>query len=205
MFKGSAIEDYLSGMSYRAVGEKYGVDHKTVRYWVIKNGNKSRTKKEANIIAGKKLRGVRRSPSTEFKKGQMPWNEGTIGVTAANKTSFKKGERSSIATEFKKGKEHLCYIDGRGYGRYPSKFNAKLKSKMRKRDGHECKNCEMSEKQHLIDYKRRLEVHHIDYDRQNCNESNLITLCKKCNMLANSDRIYWEKYYKSKIKEMIYE
>ena len=68
MFKDSAIKDYLGGMSYRAVGKKYGVDHKTVRYWVIKNGNKSRTRKEANIIAGKKLRGVRGAQALSLRK-----------------------------------------------------------------------------------------------------------------------------------------
>lgn len=29
----------------------------------------------------------------QFKKGSIPWNKGTKGLTKANKTSFKKGER----------------------------------------------------------------------------------------------------------------
>lgn len=46
-------------------------------------------------------------------------------------------------------------------------------------------------------YGRRLEVHHIDYDKTNCAESNLITVCKKCNIAANRNREMWADYYKN--------
>lgn len=198
--KNLAINDYLKGMSYRAAAKKYKVNHKTVRYWVIKSGNKTRSNKEANRLAGKKLRGVRRSPSTEFKKDQAPWNKNTKGVMKVNKSSFKKGEHVSIDTEFKKGKEHPCYIDGGGYGKYPHKFNNKLKNKIRIRDKHRCQNCGMTEEEHLIVYRRKLEIHHINYNKKDCEENNLITLCKKCNMRANNNRIHWECFYKNKMK-----
>ena len=38
-----------------------------------------------------------------FKEGQNAWNKGTRGVVRKNAGSFKKGERASIATEFKIG------------------------------------------------------------------------------------------------------
>lgn len=40
---------------------------------------------------------------TKFYKGMIPWNKGKKGSIAANSGSFKKGERRSPATEFKKG------------------------------------------------------------------------------------------------------
>jgi hypothetical protein len=86
-----AINDYLKGMSYREVGRKYNIDHKTVRIWVKKSGSKQRTKEEVNILMSKKVEGQRRSIDTEFKEGTIPWNKDTKGVMKPNKTSFKKG------------------------------------------------------------------------------------------------------------------
>ena len=198
--KNLAINDYLKGMSYRMVGEKYKVNHKTVRRWVIKSGNRIRTREEAYKLESERTKGDRRSPITEFKKGQNPWNKGTKGVMKVNKASFKKGDHASIDTEFKKGKEHPCYIDGRGYCKYSHKFNNKLKNKIRIRDNHRCQNCGMTEEEHLMVYGRKLEIHHINYNKKDCEENNLITLCKKCNMKANNNRIHWECFYKNKMK-----
>jgi hypothetical protein len=50
-------------------------------------------------------------------------------------------------------------------------------------------------------YNRSLEVHHIDHCPDNCDKSNLITLCKKCNMKANKDIDYYYAYFNYKIKE----
>ena len=52
--KNIAINDYLNGMSYREVAIEYNVDHKTVRYWVLRSGNVSRSKDEANALMSKK-------------------------------------------------------------------------------------------------------------------------------------------------------
>lgn len=46
----------------------------------------------------------------------------------------------------------------------------------------------------------RLTAHHIDYDKANCDPSNLITLCSACNSKANFDRPRWQKIY----SEIIY-
>ena len=71
-----------------------------------------------------------------------------------------------------------------------------LKQKIRKRDSYICQNCGITEKIHKIKYGRILTVHHIDYNKQNCKESNLITVCLSCNLKANGNRDYWFAYYK---------
>lgn len=87
---------------------------------------------------------------------------------------------------------------------YSSEFNEQLKDQIRKRDNYECKNCGLTNEEHLLTYDESLPVHHIDYNKQNCKENNLITLCKQCNVRANYNRIYWQEFYTSKIMEIIH-
>ena len=56
----------------------------------------------------------------------------------------------------------------------------------------------MTQEEHFIVYGRNIEIHHIDYDRKNCGEDNLITLCKQCNLRANYNRDYWKNSYEEK-------
>jgi hypothetical protein len=60
-----------------------------------------------------------------------------------------------------------------------------------KRDGKKCRNplC--------IGTAGRITVHHIDYNKQNCAQDNLITVCAACNTRANFDRNIWSMLYKS--------
>lgn len=95
------------------------------------------------------------------------------------------------------------YIDGRSLQRYPSEFNNMLRQKIIIRDGYKCQNCGLLREDYLLIYDRDIEVHHIDYNKQNCQEDNLITTCKQCNLLANYDRLYWKEFYQNKIKELL--
>lgn len=93
------------------------------------------------------------------------------------------------------GNKNPNWIDGRSLERYPSSFNKLLKEKIKKRDNNICKNCSLSRLEHMLKYKRDLTIHHIDYNKQNCKENNLITTCVKCNIQANSNRDYWFAFY----------
>jgi hypothetical protein len=89
------------------------------------------------------------------------------------------------------------WIDGRSYDKYPKCFSPELREKIKKRDHYECqgKDCSMTQEEHYMMYGRDIEVHHIDYNRKNCKEINLITLCRQCNLRANINRDYWQTYY----------
>ena len=94
------------------------------------------------------------------------------------------------------GSNNGNWIDGRSYEPYTSEFNNKLREKIRKRDNYLCQKCrkpEMSEGQ-------RLAVHHIDYNKKNNSQQNLITLCVKCNSKVNTNRKKWKIFFKKKIK-----
>ena len=91
------------------------------------------------------------------------------------------------------------YIDGRSSIPYPLEF-FKIKNNILKRDNYICQKCKITQKEHLIIYNSILSVHHINYDKQNCNEYNLISLCKKCNSEVNKDRIEWTRIFKDILK-----
>lgn len=82
------------------------------------------------------------------------------------------------------GKDSPCWIDGRSFDSYPIEFNDALKKLIRKRDKHICQLC----------YKVGKDIHHIDYNKENCKKNNLITLCRKCHIKTNWNRDYWYAY-----------
>jgi hypothetical protein len=85
---------------------------------------------------------------------------------------------------------------------YSFDFSKQLKEQIRKRDNYKCSNCGLTNEEHLITYDESLPIHHIDYNKQNCKEDNLITTCKQCNARANFNRNYWEDFYKNKIAQL---
>lgn len=78
---------------------------------------------------------------------------------------------------------------------YPEEFNESLKEKIKKRDNYKCCDPDCSGE------SKKLNVHHIDYDKKNCNKNNLITLCSKCHGKTNGNRDYWKEFYKKIILE----
>jgi len=78
------------------------------------------------------------------------------------------------------------WLGGISFEPYPILFNNKLKKFIRQRDKYKCTLC----------HKRGKHVHHIDYNKKNCKEDNLITLCQKHHLRTNYNRDYWYAYFK---------
>tara|TARA_Y100000310_G_scaffold115434_1_gene113982 strand:+ start:306 stop:1184 length:879 start_codon:yes stop_codon:yes gene_type:complete len=66
-------------------------------------------------------------------------------------------------------------------------FNKILKNRIKNRDNNICQIC-------YIKYKI-LCIHHIDYDKQNNDSNNLITLCNSCHVKTNYNRDSWILYF----------
>jgi len=64
-------------------------------------------------------------------------------------------------------------------------FTPTLKKAIRKSQNYKCAFCG--------DNKKTLDIHHIDYDKTNSAENNLIGLCRKCHMKTNFNRDYWKE------------
>lgn len=73
-----------------------------------------------------------------------------------------------------------------------------FKGTIRERDNHTCQNPECKKTCNI------LSIHHIDYDKKNCDSKNLITLCRACNGRANFNRDFWQAGY-SEIIRLKYE
>jgi radical SAM superfamily enzyme YgiQ (UPF0313 family) len=88
------------------------------------------------------------------------------------------------------GEDHHNWQGGISRFPWPLKFNNALKKRIRQRDDETCQECGV---------KAGLTVHHVDYDKENCDECNLITLCRGCNSRANFNRTSW----RAKFSEML--
>lgn len=66
------------------------------------------------------------------------------------------------------------------------------KQAIKDRDGNLCLNPYCNSKN-----PSDLTIHHIDYDKQNCHPSNLITVCRSCNSAANKDRRWHKAWYQA--------
>lgn len=72
---------------------------------------------------------------------------------------------------------------------YPKEWNDELKKKILTRDNYTCQLCSR-DRNYIV-----LCVHHIDYDKNNNNPSNVITLCFACHAKTNVHRQYWISFF----------
>lgn len=77
---------------------------------------------------------------------------------------------------------------GTSFFPYTTDWSETLRRSIRERDKYICQLCNKPQGDIAHD------VHHIDYDKNNCNPNNLITLCHSCHSKTNSNREYWKKH-----------
>ena len=105
-------------------------------------------------------------------------------------------EARVVASERMKNGNSPFYIDGRCSGDnapYPFDFNRSLKELIRERDEYKCQLCFTLKKESGKNHP----VHHIDYNKENCDPRNLITLCKTCHGKTSSHRDKWITLFQS--------
>lgn len=72
---------------------------------------------------------------------------------------------------------------------YPVAFNRSLKEAIRARDGQACRLCGGNRG------NRKLHVHHINYQKQDCRPENLISLCGPCHCRTHTNRDFWMPFF----------
>lgn len=153
-------------------------------------GEKRDSKWHENQTKSKK--GKRYSKNTEFQKGQKPWNKGKKGLqngwskgqTKETNSSVKKISNSRKGQAVIWGETHWNWQGGKSFELYPIEFK-RAKKIIRILYKETCQLCGEKGK----------DIHHVDYDKQNNNFSNLVCLCRSCHIKTNYDRETWKKFF----------
>ena len=113
--------------------------------------------------------------------------------------SEKRSENISKATKGRKAwnagksykplEKHWNWQGGKSFEPYTIDWSKTLKRSIRERDKYICRICNVQQTEKAHD------VHHIDYDKTNCNPKNLITLCRKCHIKTNYNRKKWIEFF----------
>lgn len=100
------------------------------------------------------------------------------------------------------GKNSPMWLGGKSFEPYGVAFNKKLKEQMRIRDNYRCQQCFRHENELFTKSgkKRKLYIHHIDYNKRNNNPENLISLCINCHGQTNFSRKDWNKHFQERRK-----
>lgn len=107
------------------------------------------------------------------------------------RATFIYGQKTCISCAhkelYKDHQNHPMWLGGKSFEPYPIGWTKTFKQQIRDRDNHECQICHKSEI--LLD--EILSVHHIDYDKENLEPENLISLCRSCHTKTNFNRNFW--------------
>jgi hypothetical protein len=114
-----------------------------------------------------------------------------IGLASKGNTNT-KGKKFSKETKLKmslshQGNKSYLWNGGISFEPYTIDWTRTLRRAIRERDRYTCQICK----------EEGAHVHHIDYNKKNCNPENLITLCIKCHPKTNINRIKWISYFKN--------
>jgi len=121
---------------------------------------------------------------TKESKAKMSKNHWDI---SGNNNPMKRPEVAKKISIQKQGSKNPQWRGGISFEPYSTKWTKTLKRSIRERDNYICQLCNtpQTDRQHAI--------HHIDYDKKNCNPDNLITLCISCHGNTQQNRKYWTK------------
>lgn len=124
-----------------------------------------------------------------------------------NISKSKKGNKRSEKSRMKQSKTILrLYTEGKKMGFqkiegieriYPIDWTDNIRKAIRMRDEYICQICGIHQDE-LESRFRKLDIHHIDYDKDNLNPDNLVALCRNCHIKTNFNRKYWINYFNNK-------
>ena len=123
---------------------------------------------------------------SQSKKGVSTWNKGKH-LSEEHRHNLSQARMG----KFGGAKCHL-WRGGLSFQVYTIDWTETLRRAIRERDHYTCQIC------NALQSDEAFAVHHIDYDKQNCNPDNLITLCRRCHLRTNLNRSYWQKYFEEK-------
>ena len=159
--------------------------------------NKKHTKEHSEKIS-KALTGIKRSKETCRKMSLYHIGRKLSEETKQKIRDNRKGKGMGNTNGLGKNLGEKNHLWKGGISRLPYSLDwtKTLKISIRERDNYICQICN---KKQIYNKEKRLEslsVHHIDYNKQNCNPDNLVSLCRNCHRKTNENREYWIEYFK---------
>jgi hypothetical protein len=121
----------------------------------------------------------------------------SLALTGVQKTNE---HRLNIGNS-KTGEKNPHWLGGISKLPYSQDWTRRLRDSVRQRDNYTCQVCGLHQDSLRDMFHKRLDVHHINYDKKNCSHGNLITLCHSCHIKTNDDRENWMIYFNK--QEMI--
>jgi 5-methylcytosine-specific restriction endonuclease McrA len=120
----------------------------------------------------------------------------SIECSGVNLSKMKKGtcwtEARRIAESFIDRRKYRPVVRGRR--EYHPDWNV-IRKEVYERDNWECQECHIHCRGNTT--KDIIQCHHIDYDIENIDKDNLITLCKSCHSKTNFSRDDWRERFQS--------
>lgn len=147
-------------------------------------GNTFVMSREAVEASRLKRIGLKRSleQCSNMKKGFLEKRRSYKGVSNPN---YGNGEKV-------RGEKNPNWVPDKPVGCYGIEFTYGLKERIRFRDGYKCRICGCPQVENITS----LQIHHIDYDKKNSEDRNLISLCNRCHSKTNFNREKWINYFK---------
>ncbi len=188
---------YSNNTVYRSLKE-YNIKIRTIseirKFFVgkqacnFKHGKYCKNRKHYCKDCGKKVtKEAKRCLACEMK---YKWDAGIINWTGKKRPNQSKRMAINNPMKGKTGNKHPNWIENK-IRFYPLGWTKTFKEQIRYRDHYKCQICGCPE----IENGRRLDVYHIDYDKENLDVNNLISLCHSCHMKTNTNRDYWTNYF----------
>lgn len=126
-----------------------------------------------------------------------------MSLSKKGKVSPRKGVKLSEETKRKlseshKGEKSALWRGGKSFEEYGFEWTWELRRDIRRRDNFICQECGGKDKEK--GRYRKLQVHHINYDKKNNDYNNLISLCTRCHRKTTiGNRTHWKQYFQMKM------
>lgn len=182
----------LKGMTFNHSEEtKEKIKRNNAKYWLGKKRPSSSETTRRKISESLKIayaNGLRKRECSKDTKKKI--SKSLKGFKWPERTEeHRKNLSDSLKRRFSDPTKHPSWKGGKSFEPYPIIWTSALRRVVRERDNHICQICKESEEARVLD------VHHIDYDKNNCSLKNLIALCRNCHVKTNFKRKYWIKYF----------
>ena len=142
------------------------------------------------IICSKKCANI-------YAKNRIPWSKGKSKETDKRLLgASKKLEGKNNPMYGRVLDRHPNWQGGKSFEPYPLGWTKTFREQIRYRDKYKCQICGIPE----IENCRKLAIHHIDYNKENINPENLISLCVFCHTKTNFNRDKWKEYFNAEDK-----